>query len=120
LLISRKTRALVRPVRYGAMDLGPLYDETDYAAFGCLFGVRNYAGFRPLAPARGLPVDLSSAMRSQLGSCVEAGELDGATWVSWAELASIDLAGRLTWHTKSLPSLLHRQLVPDRWPSEAL
>ncbi|MYS46917.1 hypothetical protein GTY23_38200 [Streptomyces sp. SID5998] len=28
-----------------AMDLWPLYDETDYAAFGCLFGVRNYAGF---------------------------------------------------------------------------
>ncbi|MBP2055652.1 stress response protein SCP2 [Streptomyces griseochromogenes] len=24
-----------------AMDLWPLYDETDYAAFGCLFGVRN-------------------------------------------------------------------------------
>jgi hypothetical protein len=37
------------------MDLWPLYDQTDYAAFGCLFGVRNYAGFQPLAPDRGLP-----------------------------------------------------------------
>ncbi|WP_406394407.1 hypothetical protein OG806_30360 [Streptomyces sp. NBC_00882] len=64
-----------------AMDLWPLYDETDYA------------GFRPVAPGRGLPVDLSSAMRSQVESCVEAGELDGATWVSWAELASIDRDG---------------------------
>ncbi|MFB7246831.1 hypothetical protein ACFCYX_30725 [Streptomyces populi] len=33
-----------------AMDLRPLYDETDYAAFGCLFGLRNYAGLQPLAP----------------------------------------------------------------------
>ncbi|MGW7380605.1 hypothetical protein [Streptomyces sp. NPDC054794] len=75
-----------------AMDLWPLYDETDYAAFGCLFGVRNYAGFQPLAPDRGLPVDLSSGMREHLGSCVAEGSLYGASWVSWAELASMDLA----------------------------
>ncbi|MGW7404040.1 hypothetical protein ACWGI9_09910 [Streptomyces sp. NPDC054833] len=71
-----------------AMDLWPLYDETDYAAFGCLFGVRNYAGFQPLAPDRGLPVDLSSGMRAKLGPWVAAGDLYGASWVSWAELAS--------------------------------
>jgi hypothetical protein len=46
-----------------AMDLWRLYDETDYAAFGCLFGVRNEAGFQPLAPDRGLPADLSSGIR---------------------------------------------------------
>ncbi|MEU1181565.1 hypothetical protein ABZ464_28765 [Streptomyces sp. NPDC005820] len=110
-----------------AMDLWPLYDQTDYAAFGCLFGVRNYAGFQPLAPDRGLPVDLSRGMRSQLELWVAAGDLHGASWVSWAELASLDPAttpdhfiGRLTWHTKSLPSILHQQLVPDPWPSEAL
>ncbi|MFE1314589.1 hypothetical protein [Streptomyces sp. NPDC058755] len=110
-----------------AMDLWPLYDETDYAAFGCLFGVRNYAGFQPLAPGRGLPVDLSSGIRSQLVAWVAAGDLHGATWVSWAELASMDLAtvpdhfiGRLTWRTKTLPSTLHQQLVSDPWPSEAL
>ncbi|WP_405924183.1 hypothetical protein [Streptomyces sp. NBC_00035] len=109
------------------MDLWPLYDETDYAAFGCLFGVRNYAGFQPLAPDRGLPVDLSSGMRSQLGALVAAGDLDSASWVSWAELASLDLAtapdpfiGRLSWHTKSLPSVRHRQFVSDPWPAEAL
>ncbi|MFF7532305.1 hypothetical protein ACFZB2_24870 [Streptomyces bobili] len=110
-----------------AMDLWPLYDESDYAAFGCLFGVRNYAGFPPLAPARGLPVDLSTGMRSQLDSSVAAGHLYGATWVSWAELASMNLAtgpdqftGRLTWRTKSLPSTLRQQFVSDPWPSEAL
>jgi hypothetical protein len=74
-----------------AMDLWPLYDETDYAAFGCLFGVRNYAGFRPLAPA----------------------SMDLATTPD-------HFIGRLTWHTKSLPSLLHQQLVSDCWPPEAL
>ncbi|WP_432190568.1 hypothetical protein [Streptomyces sp. Tue6028] len=110
-----------------AMDLWPLYDETDYAAFACLFGVRNYAGFQPLAEARGLPDDLSSGMRSQLGHCVAMGDLDGASWVSWAELASIDHAtvpdlrtGRLTWHTKSLPSVRHRQFVDDPWPAEVV
>ncbi|WP_432043817.1 hypothetical protein [Streptomyces cadmiisoli] len=110
-----------------AMDLWPLYDETDYAAFGCLFGVRNHAGFQPLAPDRGLPGDLSSGLRSQLGSWVAAGDLYGATWVSWAELASMDRAtapdhfiGRLTWRPKSLPSKLHQQLVPEPWPLEAL
>ncbi|MFF4395372.1 hypothetical protein [Streptomyces sp. NPDC001480] len=110
-----------------AMDLWPLYDQTDYAAFGCLFGVRNYSGFQPLAPDRGLPVDLSSGVRSQLGPGVAAGDLRGASWVSWAELASLDLAtapdqfvGRLTWRTKSPPSTLHQQLVSDPWPSQAL
>jgi hypothetical protein len=68
-----------------AMDLWPLYDETNYAAFGCLFGVRNYAGFQPLAPDRGLPVDLSSGMRSQLSPWAASGDLHSATWVNWAE-----------------------------------
>ena len=110
-----------------AMDLWPLYDQTDYAAFGCLFGVRNYAGFQPLAPDRGLPVDLSRGMRSQLEPWVASEDLHRASWVSWAELASLDPAttpnhfiGRLTWHAKSLPSILHQQLVPDPWPSETL
>ena len=110
-----------------AMDLWPLYDETDYAAFGCLFGVRNYAGFQPLAPDRGLPVDLSSGMRSQLGPWVASDGLYSASWVSWAELASIDLTatpheftGRLTWRTKALPSILHQHLVSDSRLLEAL
>ncbi|MFE6177060.1 hypothetical protein [Streptomyces sp. NPDC056464] len=110
-----------------AMDLWPLYDQTDYAAFACLFGVRNYAGFQPLAPDRGLPVDLPSGMGSQLGSWVAAGDLHSASWVSWAEIASMDLVttsdefmGRLTWCTKSLPSTLHQQLVSDPWPPATL
>ncbi|MGW5093337.1 hypothetical protein ACWEQ1_01780 [Streptomyces nodosus] len=110
-----------------AMDLWPLCDETDDAAFGCLFGVNNHAGFQPLAPDRGLPLDLSRGMRSQLGPWVAANNLHSASWVRWAELASMDLAtapehfvGRLTWDRKTLPSTLHRQLVSHPWPPEAL
>ncbi|MEU1032191.1 hypothetical protein ABZ402_26365 [Streptomyces mirabilis] len=110
-----------------AMDLWPLHDETDYTAFGCLFGMRNYAGFQPLAPGRGLPLDLSTGMRSQLGPWTASDDLHSASWVSWAELASIDptatsdhLIGRLTWRTKSLTPILHHQLVSDTSPPEAL
>lgn len=108
-----------------AMDLWPLYDQTDYAAFGCLFGVRNYAGFRPLAAERGLPSDLSSGLRAQLESSVAAGDLRSASWVSWAELAGLDpstdpdhFVGRLTWSTLSLPSTQHQRLVPASWPED--
>ncbi|MFF2773874.1 hypothetical protein ACFVU3_03120 [Streptomyces sp. NPDC058052] len=110
-----------------AMDLWPLYDETDYASFGCLFGVRNDAGFRPLAAGRGLPPDLSGGLRTQLEPWAEAGELHGATWVSWGEIAGLDpasapghYAGRLTWSAESLPSRLNQRLVPGRWPPEVL
>ncbi|MEV5981853.1 hypothetical protein [Streptomyces sp. NPDC052114] len=110
-----------------AMDLWPLYDEVDYAAFGCLFGVRNDAGYRPLAAGRGLPDDLSGRLREELASWVADGELDGATWVSWAELAGLDpdagpdrYVGRLSWEHVSSPYLRHRRMLPARWPDEVV
>ncbi|MER7925242.1 hypothetical protein ABTY96_19250 [Streptomyces sp. NPDC096057] len=110
-----------------AMDFWPLYDETDYAAFGCLFGVRNEVGFQPLARDRGLPADLSSGIRSQLGPWFTQGGLHSASWVSWAELASIDLTatphefiGRLMWRTKALPSIVHQRPVSESRLLEAL
>jgi hypothetical protein len=110
-----------------ALDLWPLYDQTDYAAFGCLFGVRNDAGFRPLAAGRGLPPDLSSGLRADLENWVATGSLTGASWVTWAELAGLDPAsapdhfvGRLTWSTVSSPWLLRQRLVPAPWPADVL
>lgn len=107
------------------VSLRPLYDQADYAAFGCLFGIRNYAGYTPLAAGRGLPADLSSGLRAELEAPVAAGHMDGATWVSWAELAALDpsaipghFIGRLTWSARSQPWLLHEQLVPAQWPAE--
>ena len=108
-----------------AISLWPLYDQTDYAAFACLFGVRNVAGFSPIAAGRGLPADLSAGLRADLEQPLAVGDLDDATWVNWAELAALDLSatpahyvGRLTWNAKSLPSRLTRQLVPAQWQSE--
>lgn len=108
-----------------AISLWPLYDQTDYAAFACLFGVRNYAGFTPLAAGRGLPAGLSAGLRAELERPVAAGDMECASWVSWAELAALDSSvtpehcvGRLTWSARSLPSRLSQQLVPEKWPAE--
>lgn len=68
------------------VDLDLLYDDRDYDAFGCLFGVRNYASFRPLAAGRGLPDDLSDTVRQE----VEGWGYHDATWISWAEVAAVD------------------------------
>lgn len=57
-----------------------------YDAFGLLFGVRNFAGFEPVAPGRGLPEDASPEL---LGLQLADSE-HGHTWVSWTELAHID------------------------------
>ncbi|MGI5323441.1 hypothetical protein [Actinomadura nitritigenes] len=74
-----------RPWR-AAIDLDLLYGDRHYDAFGCLFGVRNYASFRPLAAGRGLPEDLSDAVRQ----AAESWEHHDATWISWAEVARVD------------------------------
>src|SRR5260370_10450860 len=37
-----------------------------YDMFGCLFGVRNNARFKPIAPDRGLPIDSSNAVRKAM------------------------------------------------------
>ncbi|MFI7079349.1 hypothetical protein ACIBO1_18815 [Micromonospora sp. NPDC049903] len=58
----------------------------DYDAFGLLFGVRNYAGFTPVAPGRGLPEDASPELRRL--RTVEP--VHDCTWVTWAEVARID------------------------------
>jgi hypothetical protein len=63
------------PTWYTAHDLSSLYGGRHYDAFGCLFGVRNYANFRPLAACRGLPASISFWMDSvarsaPAGSCV--------------------------------------------------
>lgn len=67
-----------------AMPLDLLYDNRDYDAFGCLFGVRNYTGFDPIAPYRGLPEDVSEQVR-------EAAESSSIrSWIGWDEIQAID------------------------------
>ncbi|MEU6075077.1 hypothetical protein [Micromonospora sp. NPDC047074] len=62
----------------------------DYDAFGLLCGVRNYAGFAPVAPGRGLPADASPELLGLLDGDSEHDH----TWVSWTELAQIDWSAR--------------------------
>ncbi|MDX3073845.1 hypothetical protein [Streptomyces sp. MI02-7b] len=107
-----------------AMDLWPLYDEQDYAAFGQLFGVRNSAGFRPLATGRGLPDDLSSGLASSLRE-EDGSAMDDATWVTWSELAGLSptaapahFVGRLTWTSDTWPPSFGQWLVPAQWPAD--
>ncbi|MBL6275596.1 hypothetical protein JMF97_05420 [Micromonospora fiedleri] len=66
-------------------DVSPDDLPRHYDAFGLLFGVRNYAGFEPVAPGRNLPEDAGPDLRAL--------QYDGThdhTWVTWTELARID------------------------------
>jgi hypothetical protein len=61
-----------------------------YDAFGCLFGVRNYARFTPVAAARGLPADATDVERSNWEAALAGGSGHGATWVLAEELAAVN------------------------------
>ncbi|GAA1235753.1 hypothetical protein GCM10009665_27450 [Kitasatospora nipponensis] len=73
---------------HAAMDLDLLYGGRSYDAFGCLFGVRNHACFRPLAADRGLPADVSPRTRRAHEQWAPDGH--SQSWISWAELAAVD------------------------------
>ncbi|MFZ3468569.1 hypothetical protein ACODT3_34335 [Streptomyces sp. 4.24] len=71
-----------------AVDIELLHHGRSYDAFGCLFGMRNFAGFRPLAEDRGLPKDVSDVVRAQFADWGVDGH--SPTWISWAELKRVD------------------------------
>jgi hypothetical protein len=43
---------------FGVVNIEPIVSR-HYDMFACLFGVMNYANFRPIIPERGLPTDIS-------------------------------------------------------------
>lgn len=74
-----------------AIDLCLLYSARNYDAFGCLFGVQNYANFRPIAPDRGLPAEVSDSVRAQFERQSQLPDQTfGSTWITWAEVQAID------------------------------
>lgn len=73
-----------------AADIGAIEFGNAYDLFGCLFGVRNRAQFRPIAPERGLPDDVSDTIRS-LAERWQPDDPFGATWIGWPEIQAIDL-----------------------------
>ncbi|WP_028045480.1 hypothetical protein [Cellulomonas sp. URHE0023] len=111
-----------------AVDLWPLLTGGGpagaYPAFAFLFGARNTYGFTPVAEGRGLPDDVSSAVRGELGPGLATGEL-AASWVAWSELAVLDLDGPfgpfVAWVTGTQSGCSHRvELVRAGWTPEDL
>ncbi|GGQ04956.1 hypothetical protein [Streptosporangium pseudovulgare] len=110
-----------------SMPLYPLYDGDDHVAFGCLFGVRNWLGWTPVAAGRGLPADVSAHVRTDYeGSVGVDVAMHGCTWVAWSELRDLDMsarpAARGMLQVRSGPGSsthrIHRYRIDDRWPSE--
>ncbi|MFV5994779.1 hypothetical protein ACNPQM_20495 [Streptomyces sp. NPDC056231] len=75
---------------HAAFDLYSLGVDRNYDAFGCLFGVRNYVNFRPLAPNRGIPIDASETVRAELDRLPWPDQAHSCTWITWAELKAVD------------------------------
>ncbi len=105
-----------------ALDLYPLYRGNDYFALGCLFGVRNWAGWEPIAAGRGLPGDVSDAVRTEFeNDARNDSSFGGQTWVSWAELNTLDMTvtpqcrGILQAWTAG--GACEYQRVDDEWPA---
>lgn len=71
-----------------AVRLDCLYEARHYDAFGCLFGVMNFAGFRPVAADRGLPADTGDTVRETHLALGE--QAHWTTWVGWPEIRAVD------------------------------
>ena len=69
------------------IDAAPLMDQ-NYDMFGSLFGVRNHAHFRPIAPERGLPDDGSEPIKRDFALSSE--HSFSPTWIAWQEIRAID------------------------------
>jgi hypothetical protein len=103
------------------IDLYPLYAGNDYSAFGCLFGVRNWVGWDPVAGGRGLPADVSQEMFEEYehATAIDAA-IHGSTWVSWPELRDLDMtvrpAARGVLTVRPSPHETWQYRVDDHWP----
>lgn len=67
--------------------LDDIYSGCDYDAFGCLFGVRNYAGFTPIAAGRGIPDDASRLTRQELEDWDD--DVHWPSWIGYDEVLAI-------------------------------
>ncbi|MFH0962036.1 MAG: hypothetical protein V1820_05105 [archaeon] len=65
--------------------------DSQYNLFGLLFGVRNYAGFAPVAGVRGLPDNCSGLTREIFE--VGKARFHSPSWISLGELKGIKFSG---------------------------
>jgi hypothetical protein len=68
------------------VNLTVLNETRNYDAFGCLFGVANFAGFAPIAANRGLPADAAEQTRIAQGDA----DAFATTWIGWNEVGAVD------------------------------
>ena len=108
------------------MDLYPLYPGGDYSPLGCLFGIRNWNGWEPVAEGRGLPDDVSEAVRKDYEHDAQIDwAIGGSTWVSWPELRDLDmtvtpLARGVLEDNEIGSELYHCYRVDEHWPTEVV
>lgn len=67
--------------------LAEFLDARDADGFECLFGVKGWAGFEPLAERRGLPDDVSEPVRAHFDRFWQP---FAASWIGWAEIKAMD------------------------------
>ncbi len=112
-----------------SMSLYPLYTDSDYAAFGCLFGVRDWLGWTPVSAGHGLPADVSEQVRADYEGCARSdAAVHGCTWVSWSQLRDLDMSARpaargmlaVRSGPTSMPHTIRRYRIDDRWPDEVV
>jgi hypothetical protein len=70
------------------VDSGMLLDRS-YDLFGCLFGVANYAHFRPIAPLRGIPDTAADRVMGEVQAWSSGGLWP--TWITLPEIHAMDL-----------------------------
>jgi hypothetical protein len=97
-------------------DLFPFFRGRNYDAFACLFGVRNYAGFRPIAEDRGLPNDISKKVREKFP--VEDG-YHSYTWITYLYRGQYTTTALYTNATLTTyperKNLLHAHIQANHW-----
>jgi hypothetical protein len=108
------------------IDLYPLYAGGDYQSLGCLFGVRNWNGWDPVAAGRGLPDDVSEQVRTSYEYLARIdAAIHAATWITWPELRDLDMSvtprarGVLDVNADG-KSLHHLYRIEDTWPDEVI
>lgn len=70
-----------------AVNAGMLLDR-NYDMFGCLFGVRNYTNFKPIANNRGVPDDVSKKVRKEIDDW--AGDGHSHSYITYEEMKRIN------------------------------
>ena len=62
--------------------------QRNYDMFGMLFGVRNYVGFAPIAPQRGIPTDAATKTQQEYQRWDE--DAHSPSWLAYSEIAALN------------------------------